>query len=64
MKRLDQKVWNQTIMAESTLWETDKWFSAYRWLLRQLELIYIVRLGKPYTLPNIWVETLQGVTMG
>ncbi len=41
----------------STLWESDELFSAQRRLLKRLEFIYIVGLGKPYVLPNTWVES-------
>ncbi|MDW7777304.1 MAG: hypothetical protein SCH39_13345 [Methanosarcinales archaeon] len=30
----------------------DKRFSAYRWLLRYLEIIHNMELGKPVALPN------------
>ncbi len=45
--RLNQKVKNQTIMAKSTLWEMDRWFSAYRWLLRYSQLFMIYNLVRP-----------------
>ncbi len=45
--RLNQKVKNQTMMAKSTLWEMDKWFSAYRWLLKHSQLSIIYNLVNP-----------------
>jgi hypothetical protein len=44
---------NQTIMTHGALWEMDKRFPAYRWLLRHLKIIHNgEELGKPYLLPE------------
>ncbi len=45
--RLAQKGKNQTAMAQSTLQETDKWFSAQRWLLTYSKLFVTYNLVSP-----------------
>ncbi len=50
LKRLNQKVKNPTMMAEFTLWEMDKRFSAHIWLLMHSKIIYDAELGKPHML--------------
>ena len=47
LERLSQKAWNLTIVADFTLWGTDKRFSAHRWLLRHLELFAMQNLVSP-----------------
>ncbi len=47
LKRLSQKAWNLTIVADFTLWGTDKRFSAYRWLLRHSKLFMVQNLVNP-----------------
>jgi hypothetical protein len=47
LKRLNQKVWNLTIMVIGTLWGTDNRFSAHRWLLKHSELFMMRNLVNP-----------------
>lgn len=47
LKRFSQKAWKLTIMADSTLWGTDKWFSAQRWLLIYSKLFVMYNLVSP-----------------
>jgi hypothetical protein len=47
LERLSQKAWNLTIVADFTLWGTDKRFSAYRWLLRHSNYLWCMNLVNP-----------------
>jgi len=47
LKRLNQKVKNPTMMAEFTLWEMDKRFSAHIWLLMHSKLFMMRNLVNP-----------------
>ncbi len=50
-------VQNQTVMACNTLQGMDKRFSAYRWLLKHLELFVMQNLVNPLR-PRTWVAAL------
>lgn len=45
--RLNQKVWNPTMVALNTPWGMDEGFSAYRWLLKYSQLFMVRNLVSP-----------------